>query len=46
MMKSLGAFARRGDPNAPAELGVDWPVWPSTLLFDATATDKVISVLQ
>jgi len=44
MMKSLAAFARKGDPNAPAELGVTWPVWPSTLLFDATATDKLISV--
>jgi para-nitrobenzyl esterase len=43
MMKSLGAFARRGDPNAP-ELGVGWPTWPSTLLFDATPTNKAISV--
>ena len=44
MMKSLGAFAERGDPNAPAALGVFWPTWPSTLLFDATATANVISV--
>ena len=44
MMKSLGAFAERGDPNAPAALGVTWPTWPSTLLFDATPTSKVISV--
>jgi len=44
MMKSLGAFAERGDPNVPAALGVFWPTWPSTLLFDATATAKVISV--
>jgi para-nitrobenzyl esterase len=44
MMKSLGAFAERGDPNAPAALGVIWPTWPSTLLFDATATAKIISV--
>ena len=43
MMKSLGAFARRGDPNSPA-LGVDWPMWPATLLFDATQTHKVIGV--
>jgi para-nitrobenzyl esterase len=43
MMKSLGAFARRGDPNSPA-LGVTWPMWPSTLLFDATQTHKVIGV--
>jgi len=44
MMKSLGAFAERGDPNAPAALGVTWPTWPSTLLFDATSTSKAISV--
>ena len=44
MMKSLGAFARRGDPNAPAVLGVTWTPWPSTLIFDATPTDKTISV--
>jgi len=44
MMKSLGAFAERGDPNAPAALGVTWPTWPSTLLFDATPTSKAISV--
>jgi para-nitrobenzyl esterase len=43
MMKSLGAFARHGDPNTPA-LGVGWPTWPSTLLFDATKTEKAISV--
>jgi para-nitrobenzyl esterase len=44
MMKSLGAFAARGDPNAPEALGVTWPTWPSTLLFDATPTSKAISV--
>jgi para-nitrobenzyl esterase len=44
MMKSLGAFAERGDPNAPDALGVTWPTWPSTLLFDATPTSKAISV--
>jgi para-nitrobenzyl esterase len=43
MMASLGAFARNGDPNAAA-LGVNWPNWPSTLVFDATLTDKKISV--
>ncbi|HSV60680.1 MAG TPA: carboxylesterase family protein [Variovorax sp.] len=43
MMRSLGAFARRGDPNAPAALGVSWRPWPSMLLFDATATHKAIS---
>jgi para-nitrobenzyl esterase len=44
MMKSLGAFAKRGDPNAPQVLGVTWQTWPSTLIFDATATSKQISV--
>jgi para-nitrobenzyl esterase len=44
MMASLAAFARRGDPNAPQALGVTWPLWPSKLMFDATATDKAISV--
>jgi len=44
MMKSLGAFARRGDPNAPAALGISWRPWPSTLIFDATATQKAISL--
>jgi para-nitrobenzyl esterase len=45
MMASLGAFARRGDPNAPAALGVTWPQWPAKLLFDATPTDSAISVI-
>jgi para-nitrobenzyl esterase len=44
MMRSLGAFARHGDPNAPRALGVTWPAWPSKLIFDATPTDKAISV--
>ncbi|HYP83037.1 carboxylesterase/lipase family protein [Variovorax sp.] len=43
MMRSIGAFARNGDPN-DASLGVTWPRWPATLLFDATATQKAISV--
>jgi carboxylesterase type B len=43
MMRSIGAFARTGDPNN-ASLGVTWPVWPATLLFDATPTAKAISV--
>jgi len=43
MMRSIGAFARSGDPNNPA-LGVTWPTWPSVLLFDATPTAKAISV--
>ncbi|HSW03509.1 carboxylesterase/lipase family protein [Aquabacterium sp.] len=43
MMKSLGAFARNGDPNNAA-LGVTWPAWPAQLLFDATLTAKRITV--
>lgn len=43
MMRSIGTFARRGDPNSDA-LGVYWPVWPSGLIFDASATQKNISV--
>lgn len=43
MMRSLGTFARTGDPNTPA-LGVTWPVWPAMLKFDATPTEKAISV--
>jgi para-nitrobenzyl esterase len=40
MMRSIGAFARSGDPNH-ASLGVTWPVWPATLVFNATQTAKV-----
>ena len=43
MMKALAAFARTGDPNTP-ELGVDWPAWPRRLHFDASLTDKRITV--
>lgn len=43
MMKTLGTFARHGDPNHPT-LGVEWPAWPSMLLFDASEKRKVISV--
>jgi len=43
MMRSIGAFARNGDPNN-AGLGVTWPAWPATLVFDATPTAKAISV--
>ena len=43
MMKSVGAFAKNGDPNNAA-LGVSWPVWPAKLIFDATPTSKRISV--
>jgi para-nitrobenzyl esterase len=43
MMRSIGAFARTGDPNNLA-LGVNWPTWPSMLRFDATPSAKAISV--
>lgn len=43
MMKSVGAFARNGDPNNAA-LGVAWPAWPKKLIFDASLTAKAISV--
>ena len=41
---NLAAFARTGDPNGPAALGVTWPAWPSTLIFDATPSAKATSV--
>jgi len=43
MMRSIGAFARNGNPN-DASLGVTWPTWPKTLVFDATQTAKAIRV--
>lgn len=43
MMRSVGSFARQGDPNNPS-LGVHWPVWPQKLIFDATPTEKAITV--
>lgn len=43
MMRSVGAFAKRGDPNNDA-LGVHWPTWPAGLIFDATQTHKTIGV--
>lgn len=43
MMRSLGAFARNGDPNDPS-LGVTWPQWPQKLVFDATPTATSITV--
>jgi len=43
MMRSIGAFARGGDPNHTG-LGVSWPAWPSTLVFDATPSAQLISV--
>ena len=43
MMRSLGAFALKGDPN-DASLGTTWPVWPKVLLFNASRTAKAITV--
>jgi para-nitrobenzyl esterase len=43
MMSTISAFIRNGDPNNAA-LGVVWPAWPSTLMFDATLTQAQISV--
>jgi para-nitrobenzyl esterase len=43
MMRSIGAFAQKGDPN-DASLGVGWPTWPSKLVFDASQTSKQIHV--
>jgi para-nitrobenzyl esterase len=43
MMRSIGTFARRGDPNNDA-LGVYWPTWPTGLIFDATQAQKTIGV--
>lgn len=43
MMRSLGAFARHGDPNDP-ELGTRWPVWPGRLVFDADLQRTTIRV--
>ncbi|CAN5481637.1 carboxylesterase/lipase family protein [soil metagenome] len=43
MMSSVAAFAANGDPNNAA-LGVTWPVYPKKLIFDATLTNKSISV--
>ncbi|HVE51974.1 MAG TPA: carboxylesterase family protein [Ramlibacter sp.] len=42
MMKSLGAFARSGDPNN-ASLGVRWNQWPHKVVFDADLNTKQIT---
>lgn len=42
MMKTLGAFARSGDPNH-AGLGVRWQQWPRKVVFDANATTTQIT---
>ena len=43
MTGALAAFARTGNPNNPA-LGVNWPTWPATLIFDATPTSRHLTV--
>jgi para-nitrobenzyl esterase len=43
VMQTLGSFARSGDPNNTS-LGVTWPTWPRTLVFDATPAAKAIHV--
>jgi len=43
MMHTIAAFAKVGNPNN-VELGVAWPAWPQKLIFDATLSDKNISV--
>lgn len=43
MMQTMSAFARSGDPNNTS-LGVSWPAWPRTLVFDATPAAKAIRV--
>ena len=43
MMRSIGAFALKGDPN-DAALGVAWPTWPRTLLLNASPSAKNITV--
>ena len=43
MMGMVGAFARTGDPNHEG-LGVAWPAWPKSLIFDADLTGARISI--
>jgi para-nitrobenzyl esterase len=43
MMKSISAFARKGDPNNDA-LKTSWPTWPAKIVFDGTPTSAVITV--
>ncbi|MDR7151448.1 para-nitrobenzyl esterase [Hydrogenophaga palleronii] len=44
MMKTLGAFARTGNPNHPS-LGTTWEPWPAQLRFDASLTEARISTV-
>ena len=43
MMSSIAAFAKNGDPNNAA-LGVNWAPWPKKLIFDASLTQKQITL--
>lgn len=43
MMRSLGVFARNGDP-ADSGLGMGWPAWPGRLVFDADLQRTAIRV--
>jgi para-nitrobenzyl esterase len=43
MMRTIGAFAANGDPNNKS-IDAYWPTWPSRLIFDASLTEKAISV--
>jgi para-nitrobenzyl esterase len=43
MMDTIAAFIKNGDPNN-ASLGVKWEPWPKKLIFDATLTEKKITV--
>jgi para-nitrobenzyl esterase len=43
MMSSIAAFAKNGDPNNTA-LGVTWETWPKKLMFDASLTQKQITL--
>ena len=45
MMGTVAAFASAGDPNHPG-LGVRWPAWPASLVFDATPAEARITVLE
>lgn len=41
MIRTLSSFARTGNPNHEG-LGVAWPNWPDTMVFDASATSARI----
>jgi para-nitrobenzyl esterase len=41
MIASIAAFVKTGNPNNPA-LGTKWDNWPSTLVFDASASQARI----